>query len=249
MTELKVENLHVSVEGKEVIRGVDLTIKSGEVHVLMGPNGSGKTTLSLAIMGHPKYKITEGRILLDGEDITNLETYEKARRGIFLAFQNPIEISGVKLSTLLTLEVNKVVGSSVKPEETIALVRNVARSVGLSDSFLNRNVFEGFSGGEKKRTEIAQMLLLRPKIALLDEPDSGVDVDGLKVISDAIKKLLDENKTGFLIITHYRRILEYVKPDYVHVMYKGKIVASGGEELSAKIDREGYESVIKGEKL
>ena len=249
MSELKVQNLHVSVEGKEVIRGVDLTIRSGEVHVLMGPNGSGKTTLSLAIMGHPKYKITEGKILLDNEDITGLETYEKARRGIFLAFQNPIEIGGVKLSTLLTLEVNKVLGSSVKPEETISLVKSVAKSVGLSEAFLNRNVFEGFSGGEKKRTEIAQMILLRPKIALLDEPDSGVDVDGLKVISDAIKKLLDENKTGFLIITHYRRILEYVRPDYVHVMYRGKIVASGGEELSAKIDREGYESVIKSARL
>ena len=249
MSELKVQNLHVSVEGKEVIRGVDLTIRSGEVHVLMGPNGSGKTTLSLAIMGHPKYKITEGKILLDNEDVTGLETYEKARRGIFLAFQNPIEIGGVKLSTLLTLEVNKVLGSSVRPEDTISLVKNVAKSVGLSEAFLNRNVFEGFSGGEKKRTEIAQMLLLKPKIALLDEPDSGVDVDGLKVISDAIRKLLEENKTGFLIITHYRRILEYVRPDHVHVMYRGKIVASGGEELSAKIDREGYESVIKGAKL
>jgi Fe-S cluster assembly ATP-binding protein len=246
MADLVVENLHVEVEGKEVLKGVNLEVNRGEVHVLMGPNGSGKTTLSLALMGHPKYKITKGRILLEGEDITGLEPHERARKGLFLAFQNPIEISGVRLSTLLTLEANRVFGSSIKPEETFSVIRDVAKRVGLSESLLNRNVFEGFSGGEKKRTEIAQMLLLKPKIAILDEPDSGVDVDGLKIIADNISKLLQENGTGFLIITHYRRILEYVKPTKVHVMYKGKIVVSGGEELSAKIDREGYESVVKG---
>ncbi|MCQ4336496.1 MAG: Fe-S cluster assembly ATPase SufC [Sulfolobales archaeon] len=246
MADLVVENLHVEVEGKEVLKGVNLEVNRGEVHVLMGPNGSGKTTLSLALMGHPKYKITKGRILLEGEDITGLEPHERARKGLFLAFQNPIEISGVRLSTLLTLEANRVFGSSIKPEETLSVIRDLAKRVGLSESLLNRNVFEGFSGGEKKRTEIAQMLLLKPKIAILDEPDSGVDVDGLKIIADNISKLLRENGTGFLIITHYRRILEYVKPTKVHVMYKGKIVMSGGEELSAKIDREGYESVVKG---
>jgi len=246
MADLVVENLHVEVEGKEVLKGVNLEVNRGEVHVLMGPNGSGKTTLSLALMGHPKYKITKGRILLEGEDITGLEPHERARKGLFLAFQNPIEISGVRLSTLLTLEANRVFGSSIKPEETLSVIRDVAKRVGLSESLLNRNVFEGFSGGEKKRTEIAQMLLLKPKIAILDEPDSGVDVDGLKIIADNISKLLQENGTGFLIITHYRRILEYVKPTKVHVMYKGKITVSGGEELSAKIDREGYESVVKG---
>jgi len=246
MADLVVENLHVEVEGKEVLKGVNLEVNRGEVNVLMGPNGSGKTTLSLALMGHPKYKITKGRILLEGEDITGLEPHERARKGIFLAFQNPIEISGVRLSTLLALEANRVFGSSIKPEETLSVIRDVAKRVGLSESLLNRNVFEGFSGGEKKRTEIAQMLLLKPKIAILDEPDSGVDVDGLKIIADNISKLLQENNTGFLIITHYRRILEYVKSTKVHVMYKGKIVVSGGEELSAKIDREGYESVVKG---
>ncbi len=245
MSELRIEDLHVEVEGREVLKGVNLTVKSGEVHVLMGPNGSGKTTLSLAIMGHPRYKVTKGRIILDGEDITGLEPHERAKRGLFLAFQNPIELSGVRLSTLLTLEVNKVYGT-MRPEDTISTIRNVAKQVGLSEALLNRNAFEGFSGGEKKRTEIAQMLLLKPKIALLDEPDSGVDVDGLKVIAEGISKLLKESKTGFLIITHYRRILEHVKPDRVHVMYKGKIIASGGEELSAKIDREGYESLLKG---
>ena len=246
MADLVVENLHVEVEGKEVLKGVNLEVNRGEVHVLMGPNGSGKTTLSLALMGHPKYKITKGRILLEGEDITGLEPHERARKGLFLAFQNPIEISGVRLSTLLTLEANRVFGSSIKTEETLSVIRDVAKRVGLSESLLNRNVFEGFSGGEKKRTEIAQMLLLKPKIAILDEPDSGVDVDGLKIIADNISKLLQENSAGFLIITHYRRILEYVKPTKVHVMYKGKIVVSGGEELSTKIDREGYESVVKG---
>lgn len=245
MTTLQIKNLHVQVEGKEIIKGVDLEIKSGEIHVLMGPNGSGKTSLSLAIMGHPKYKITEGQILLDGEDITNLETYEKVRKGLFLVFQNPIEISGVKLSTLLVAEYNKIYGSSVQPMQVFSQVRELTKMVGLPDSLLNRGVFEGFSGGEKKRTEILQMLLMKPKIAILDEPDSGVDVDGLKAIANAILKLKEENNTGYLIITHYRRILDHINADRVHVLYKGKIVASGGIELAKLIDEKGYEGVLK----
>ncbi|BCU71248.1 Fe-S cluster assembly ATPase SufC [Stygiolobus caldivivus] len=245
MTTLKIKNLHVQVEGKEILKGVDLEINSKEIHVLMGPNGSGKTSLSLAIMGHPKYKVTEGQILLDNEDITNLETYEKVRKGLFLAFQNPIEINGVKLSTLLVAEYNRIYGSSTQPLQIISQVKELSKTVGITDSLLNRGIFEGFSGGEKKRTEILQMLLMKPKIAILDEPDSGVDVDGLKAISNAIVKLREENSTGYLIITHYRRILEHINADKVHVLYKGKIVASGGMELAKLIDEKGYEGVLK----
>ncbi|MDT7901230.1 MAG: Fe-S cluster assembly ATPase SufC [Acidianus sp.] len=245
MSTLKIEDLHVEVEGKEIIKGISLEIKSGEVHAIMGPNGSGKTTLSLAIMGHPKYKITKGRILLDGEDITNLETDQKVKKGLFLAFQNPIEISGVKLSTLLVAEYNRVYGSNESVTQVFSKITSLSKSVGISDSLLNRGVFEGFSGGEKKRVEILQLQILKPKFAILDEPDSGVDVDGLKTISDVIKKVKEENNTGYLIITHYRRILDYVNADKVHVLYKGRIVASGGMELAKLIDEKGYEGVIK----
>ena len=245
MTTLQIENLHVMVEGKEILKGVSLTINSGEIHVLMGPNGSGKTSLSLAIMGHPKYKITEGKILLDGEDITNLETNEKVKKGLFLAFQNPIEIGGVKLSTLLVAEYNRIYGQSQSVMQVIGYVKELSKTLGVTDALLNRGVFEGFSGGEKKRTEILQMLLMRPKIAILDEPDSGVDVDGLKAIAKAILKLKQENNTGYLIITHYRRILDHINADKVHILYKGKIVATGGMELAKIIDEKGYEGVLK----
>ncbi|MCI2414979.1 MAG: Fe-S cluster assembly ATPase SufC [Candidatus Aramenus sp.] len=245
MSVLKIEDLHVEVEGKEVIKGISLEVKSGEIHALMGPNGSGKTSLSLAIMGHPKYKITKGRITLDGEDITSLETDEKVKRGLFLAFQNPVEISGVKLSTLLVAELNRVRGSSDSVMQMFQTIREYAKTVGISETLLNRGIFEGFSGGEKKRTEILQMLILRPKFAILDEPDSGVDVDGLRVISEIVNKLKKEINTGYLIITHYRRILDYVNADKVHVLYKGKIVSSGDMSLARLIDEKGYESVIK----
>ncbi|QPG51108.1 Fe-S cluster assembly ATPase SufC [Saccharolobus solfataricus] len=245
MVTLKIEDLHVEVEGKEILRGINLEVRSGEIHALMGPNGSGKTSLSLAIMGHPKYKITKGRIVLDGEDITNLEPHEKAKKGIFLAFQNPIEIAGVRLSTLLVAEYNKVSDSSASVMEVISKVKNISKEVGIADSLLNRGVFEGFSGGEKKRVEILQMLLLKPKIAILDEPDSGVDVDGLRMISYFINKLRNELNVGYLIITHYRRILDHISADKVHVLYKGKIIAEGGMELAKLIDEKGYEAVLE----
>ncbi|BCU68510.1 Fe-S cluster assembly ATPase SufC [Sulfolobales archaeon HS-7] len=245
MSELKIENLTVEVEGKVILRNVNLSVKQGEIHALMGPNGSGKTSLSLAIMGHQKYKIREGRILLDGEDITNLEPNEKVKRGLFLAFQNPVEIDSIKLSTLLVAEYNAFYGERTTPLEVLNYVKSSVKNVGLTESILNRGVFQGFSGGEKKRIEMAQMLLLKPKISILDEPDSGVDVDGLKIIADAINKLKVENNTGYIIITHYRRILDYVNPDLVHVLNKGTVVASGGKELARLIDEKGYEAVIK----
>ncbi|WP_338601622.1 Fe-S cluster assembly ATPase SufC [Sulfolobus tengchongensis] len=245
MVTLKIEDLHVEVEGKEILRGINLEVKSGEIHALMGPNGSGKTSLSLAIMGHPKYKITKGKIILDGEDITNLEPHEKAKKGLFLAFQNPIEITGVRLSTLLVTEYNKVSGTNAAVMEVISKIKSISKEVGIADSLLNRGVFEGFSGGEKKRVEILQMLLLKPKIAILDEPDSGVDVDGLRMISYFINKLRNELNVGYLIITHYRRILDHISADKVHVLYKGKIVAEGGMELAKLIDEKGYEAVLE----
>jgi Fe-S cluster assembly ATP-binding protein len=249
MVILKIENLHVEVEGKEVLKGISLEIRSNEIHALMGPNGSGKTSLSLAIMGHPKYKITKGKIYLDGEDITALETDEKVKRGLFLAFQNPIEINEVRTATLLTAVVNKFYSQKLSVSQVIQMIREYVKQVGLTDSILNRGLFEGFSGGEKKRMEILQMLIIKPLIAILDEPDSGVDIDGLKSIALAIKKLKDENKTGFLIITHYRRILDYINADKVHVLYNGKIIASGGMELAKLIDEKGYEGVLKAYKL
>lgn len=245
MAFLEIQDLHVEVEGKPVLKGIDLTVERGEIHALMGPNGSGKTSLSLAIMGHPKYKVTKGKILLEGEDITNIDTDEKVRRGLFLAFQNPIEIGNIKLSTLLVAEYNRVFGTSQSVVNLLDSIRKTVREVGLPDSMLNRAVFEGFSGGEKKRMEMAQMLILKPRLAILDEPDSGVDVDGLKVISDVIRKLQTENNTGYLIITHYRRILDYVNVGKVHVLGRGKIVASGGSELAKLIDERGYEAVLK----
>ncbi|PVU74740.1 ABC transporter ATP-binding protein, partial [Acidianus hospitalis] len=180
-----------------------------------------------------------------GEDITNLETDQKVKKGLFLAFQNPIEISGVKLSTLLVAEYNRVYGSNESVTQVFSKITSLSKSVGISDSLLNRGVFEGFSGGEKKRVEILQLQILKPKFAILDEPDSGVDVDGLKTISDVIKKVKEENNTGYLIITHYRRILDYVNADKIHVLYKGRIVASGSMELAKLIDEKGYEGVIK----
>ncbi|MEM4138066.1 MAG: Fe-S cluster assembly ATPase SufC, partial [Sulfolobaceae archaeon] len=196
MVKLKIEDLHVEVEGKEVLKGINLEINSGEIHALMGPNGSGKTSLSLALMGHPKYKITRGRVLLDGEDITNLETHEKVRRGIFLAFQNPIEISEVRTATLLTAIVNKFYeNKNLSTINILNILKENTKIIGLPESILNRGLFEGFSGGEKKRMEILQMLLIKPLIAILDEPDSGVDIDGLKVIASVINKLRTERNT------------------------------------------------------
>jgi Fe-S cluster assembly ATP-binding protein len=245
MNTLEIIDLKVSVDNKEIIKGINMKIREGEIHTVMGPNGSGKTSLSLAIMGHPKYKIVSGKIILNGEDITNLPPDEKAKKGIFLAFQNPIEISGVKFSALLVASYNRIVNPSMQPSELFRNIREVIKKIGISESMLSRGIHEGFSGGEKKRAEVMQMLLLKPKIAILDEPDSGVDVDGLRAIGDAINKLNAENRTAFLIITHYRRILEYVKSTNVHVLINGKIAASGGPELAKLIDEKGYEWIEK----
>jgi len=236
---LKVEDLYVEVEGKEIIKGVTLEIKKGEVIALMGPNGSGKSTLSFALMGHPKYKITKGRILLDGEDITNCSADERARKGLFLSFQYPAEISGITFANFLRSAMN-----ARNPDKKIAvfdflkLLKEKMKQLSMPEKFAERYLNEGFSGGEKKRAEILQLLLLQPRIALLDETDSGLDIDSLKIVADGVNSA--KKDMGILVITHYQRLLNYITPDKIHVFYQGKIIASGDKELAVELEKHGY---------
>jgi Fe-S cluster assembly ATP-binding protein len=244
---LKLENLHVALEdGTEIVKGVDLEVASGEVHAIMGPNGSGKSTLSYAIMGHPAYEITEGRVLLDGDDVTELGADERAQRGLFLAFQYPHAIPGVTVTSFLRSAINAVRkarnGGSDDPiaipefrKELLGQMDHLKVSRELASRYLN----DGFSGGEKKRVEILQMAILKPRIAVLDETDSGLDIDALRVVANGVKALVGP-EMGALIITHYQRILDYITPDFVHVLVGGKIVEEGGPELAKKLEAEGY---------
>jgi Fe-S cluster assembly ATP-binding protein len=240
---LKAENLRVSVENKEIIRGLDLEVGRGEFHVVMGPNGSGKSTLALAIVGHPKYRVS-GSLLFEGEDIKELSVDERARKGIFLAFQHPEEVDGVRIIDYLRLVLEKVKG--VSKEESYRMVFSKAKEVNLSESDLNRYINVGFSGGERKRLEILQALLLEPKLVILDEPDSGVDIDSLSLISSKLNEI-HENGEAVLLITHYGRILKHVDPKTVrvHIMKDGRIVMSGGEELVEKIENDGFAKVFE----
>ncbi|CDQ39157.1 MULTISPECIES: Fe-S cluster assembly ATPase SufC [Virgibacillus] len=239
---LEIKNLHVSIEDKEILKGVDLTIKGGEFHAVMGPNGTGKSTLASAIMGHPKYEITEGSVLLDGEDVLEMEVDERARAGLFLAMQYPSEISGVTTSDFLRSSMNarRGEGNEISLMNFIKEMDNVLDYLEIDKNMAQRYLNEGFSGGEKKRNEILQLMLLKPEIAILDEIDSGLDIDALKVVSKGINKLRDEN-FGCLIITHYQRLLNYITPDKVHVMMQGRVVKSGGPELAQRLESEGYE--------
>lgn len=244
---LEVVNLSVEVEGVRILKGVNLDIQSGEVHALMGPNGSGKSTLSFTIMGHPRYKVVEGNILFNGKSILNLPPEKRALLGIFLAFQNPIEIPGAKLADFLFLALNKRYVSAKKKIRAKLLEGTIIKeikNVGLNELYLKRGINEGFSGGEKKRAEILQLRLLKPKIALLDEPDSGLDIDGVKIVANIINDVVNEG-TGVLLITHYTRILNYVKPDKVSVMVDGRIIAQGGHEIAEEIEEIGYEKFVK----
>jgi Fe-S cluster assembly ATP-binding protein len=237
---LEIRDLFVEVEGKEILKGVSLSIKSGEIHALMGPNGSGKSSLSLAVMGHPKYKITKGEILLNGKSILNLPVNDRAKLGLFLGFQYPQETEGVGVSNFLRtslLSLEKVVPEVMSFHNEL---KEKMQSLGLKEEFLKRGLNVGYSGGEKKRSEILQMSVLKPKIAILDEPDSGTDVDGLKVIANGIGESSKEG-AGILLITHYNKILQHVKPDFVHVLVDGKITKSGGPELAEEIEKSGYE--------
>lgn len=239
---LEIRNLHVSVDGKEILKGVNLKVKKGEIHALMGPNGSGKSTLSFVMMGHPKYTITKGRILLENKDITKMSPDERARSGLFLGFQYPTEISGVSLFNFLKAAYNSLRKEKVSSMEFREIMADKMKMLGIHDDFVKRYLNEGFSGGEKKRGEVLQMAVLEPRFMILDETDSGLDVDSLRIVSNGINKVANKEK-GVLLITHYQRILRYVKPDYVHVMIDGKIVKSGGSKLAELLEEKGYDFV------
>lgn len=245
MATLEIKNLHVTVETeqgtKEILRGVDLVINSGETHAIMGPNGSGKSTLAYTIAGHPKYTVTKGEILLDGEDVLEMSVDERARAGLFLAMQYPVEIPGVSVSNFLRTAKTAVTGEAPALRTWIKEVRESMESLKMDPSFTERNVNEGFSGGEKKRHEILQLDLLKPKIAVLDETDSGLDVDALKIVSEGVNRAKSEGDFGLLLITHYTRILRYIKPDFVHVFVEGKVAEQGGPELADRLEAEGYD--------
>ena len=246
---LRIEDLRVEVEGKEILSGVSLEVPRGEVHALMGRNGSGKSSLSAAVMGHPAYAVTGGRILFEGEDLAPLAPEERARRGLFLAFQYPVAIPGVTVHNLLrqsTKAVRLARGMpELGPKEFRALVKEKMGALGVDPSFITRSVNDGFSGGEKKRIEVLQMALLDPRLAILDETDSGLDVEALKVVAKGVEALRSPNNS-LLLITHYHRMLEFVRPDRVHVLMNGRLVRSGGPDLASEIDRRGYEWIAPG---
>lgn len=241
---LSIKNLHVKVEGKEILKGVNLEINAGETHALMGRNGSGKSTLSYALMGHPKYEVTKGEIFYKGENILELATDERARLGLSLAFQYPVAIPGVSVSNFLRAAVKAVRGKDIPVKEFRKELKGVMEKLGVPKQFLSRYINDGFSGGEKKRLEIMQLALLKPQMAVLDETDSGLDIDALKTVSDGINSLVSKD-SSILLITHYQRILNYVKPDHVHVFHEGKIIQSGGPELSQKLEEQGYDWVTQ----
>jgi Fe-S cluster assembly ATP-binding protein len=251
VTTLEIRNLHVSVTGPdgdlEILRGVDLTVRSGETHAIMGPNGSGKSTLAYAIAGHPKYHVTDGSVMLDGEDILAMSVDERARAGLFLAMQYPVEVPGVSVSNFLRTAATAIRGEAPKLRLWLREVKEAMARLQIDPAFAERNVNEGFSGGEKKRHEILQLELLRPRIAVLDETDSGLDIDALRVVADGINRVRATGETGVLLITHYTRILRYVSPDFVHVFVGGRIVEEGGPELSTRLEEEGYERFVRAE--
>ena len=249
MSVLEIRDLHVTVETeagtKEILRGVDLTVRSGETHAVMGPNGSGKSTLAYSIAGHPKYTVTRGSITLDGEDVLAMSIDQRARAGLFLAMQYPVEVPGVSVSNFLRSAATAVRGEPPKLRTWVKEVREAMQRLAIDPSFAERNVNEGFSGGEKKRHEILQLELLKPRIALLDETDSGLDIDALRVVADGVNRVRATGEVGVLLITHYTRILRYVQPDFVHVFVDGRIVEEGGAELAERLEAEGYERYVK----
>ena len=239
---LEIKDLHANIEGKEILKGVNLTIKTGEVHAIMGPNGTGKSTLSSVVMGQPKYTVTGGDILLDNESLLPLEVDARARKGIFLAYQYPVEVSGVTNSDFIRTAMKAVTGEDVKLFSFIRNYEKACEELKMPEDLAHRYLNEGFSGGEKKRNEILQLKMLKPKFAILDEIDSGLDVDALRIVGENVSNMINEN-FGCLLITHYERLLDYIKPDFVHIMINGRIVLTGGKELIAKIDQNGYDWV------
>ena len=245
---LKIENLRVSIAGKEILKGVDLTIREGEVHALMGPNGSGKSTLSYALAGHPNYEVTGGTATLDGADLLAMEADERAKAGLFLAFQYPTSIPGVTVANFLRHAVSNVRNPDRKEGEDLISMRDFRKEIrremddlGMDPDFARRYLNEGFSGGEKKRAEVLQLAMLRPSFAILDETDSGLDIDAVRVVSEGVNRVASRIGTGVLVITHYERILTYIKPQFVHILLGGRIVEDGGPELVTRLEAEGYD--------
>ncbi|NPC96307.1 Fe-S cluster assembly ATPase SufC [Nocardioides sp. zg-DK7169] len=249
MSTLEIKDLHVTVateDGpKEILKGVTLTIGDGETHAIMGPNGSGKSTLAYSIAGHPKYTVTGGTVLLDGEDVLAMSVDERARAGLFLAMQYPVEVPGVSVSNFLRTAKTAVDGEAPKLRTWVKDVNGALERMNLDTTFSQRSVNEGFSGGEKKRHEIAQLELLDPKVAILDETDSGLDIDALKVVSDGVNRFREQEGKGVLLITHYTRILRYIQPDKVHVFVNGRVAEQGGPELAEQLEAEGYDKYVK----
>ncbi len=241
---LTIKNLHASVEDKEILKGINLEVKAGEVHAIMGPNGAGKSTLSSVIAGNENFEVTEGEIILEGEDLADLAPEERAHKGIFLSFQYPVEIPGVSVTNFMKTAINesrKANGLEDMPaNEMLKLIKEKAELLEIDRKFLSRSLNEGFSGGEKKRNEIFQMAMLNPKIAILDETDSGLDIDALRIVSNGVNKLKNENN-AVVVITHYQRLLDYIVPDFVHVLHDGKIVKTGGKELALELEEKGYD--------
>lgn len=243
-TSFEIEGLKASIEDKEILKGINLKIQGGEIHAIMGPNGTGKSTLASALMGHPKYEVTAGTATLDGEDLLEMEVDERARAGLFLAMQYPSEITGVTNSDFLRSAINarREEGNEISLIKFIRQMEKQMKGLEMNPEFAHRYLNEGFSGGEKKRNEILQMMMLEPKIVVLDEIDSGLDIDALKIVAAGVNSMRSEER-GFLIITHYQRLLDYIKPDFVHVMMQGRIVKSGGPELAERLEAEGYDWV------
>ncbi len=251
---LEVKNLCVNVEGKEILKGINLKVNAGEIHAIMGPNGSGKSTLTNVIAGREDYEIVSGEILFKGMDLLDMEPEDRAREGIFLAFQYPIEIPGISNATLLKTAVNEIRKHRGEEEldamEFISVMKSKMKLLDIDESMLSRSVNQGFSGGEKKRNEIFQMLMLEPKLALLDETDSGLDIDALKIVSNGVNLLKERIKDkAIVVVTHYQRLLNYIVPDYVHVLYDGQIVKSGGKELALELEDKGYDWIKNGKTL
>ncbi|HEY3337138.1 MAG TPA: Fe-S cluster assembly ATPase SufC [Propionicimonas sp.] len=253
MSELRISDLHVDVltetGPKEILKGVNLTVGSGEAHAIMGPNGSGKSTLAYSIAGHPKYKITSGSVTLDGVELTHLKVDERAKAGLFLAMQYPIEVPGVSVANFLRTAKTALSGEAPKVRTWVKEVNAALERIGLDGTFAARSLNEGFSGGEKKRNEIAQLELLNPKFAILDETDSGLDIDALRIVSEGVNRYMAQGDRGLLLITHYTRILNYIKPDFVHVFVDGHIVAEGGPELADRLEVDGYDRFVKAAKV
>jgi Fe-S cluster assembly ATP-binding protein len=241
---LQIKNLHAKVEDKDILKGINLTVNAGEVHAIMGPNGSGKSTLSAIIAGNENYEVTQGEVILDGEDLADLKPEERAHKGVFLSFQYPIEIPGVSVTNFMKTAINesrKAKGLEEMPaNEMLKLIREKSELLEIDRKFMSRSLNEGFSGGEKKRNEIFQMAMLEPKLAILDETDSGLDIDALRIVANGVNKLKSD-KNAVIVITHYQRLLDYIVPDFVHVLYNGRIVKSGGKELAYELEEKGYD--------